>query len=285
MHPNNIHTGSYDFDGLTQSHPPLVPFVFQNKFGTKTIDFANQDAVLELNKALLKLHYQIANWDIPKNYLCPPIPGRADYIHHLADLLAEEKTNHPIHGLDIGTGANGIYPILASSIYNWKMTGTDIDENALEAAKANLIANPSLAKNVEIRYQADRGSIFKGIIHDGEYYHFSLCNPPFHASREEANKASLRKLKNLGKGEALKLNFGGQANELWCRGGEALFIKRMIKESVLFKSQVGWFTCLVSKKGNLPKIYRQLKKLEAAYKTVEMNQGNKVSRFIAWKFS
>ena len=284
MHPNNLHNDSYDFDVLTESNPELSKFVFVNPFGNKSIDFANSEAVLQLNRALLNYYYQVKNWSIPENYLCPPIPGRADYIHHLADLLAEDQSLKNIKGIDIGVGANAIYPILASRIYNWKMLGTDIDENSIKVAKANIKANPELSSTIEIRLQEDRGSIFKGMIKEGEYYNFSMCNPPFHASEQEAKKAALRKLKNLGKENSLNLNFGGQANELWCNGGESLFIKRMIKESVLFKTQVGWFTCLVSKKENLLKIGKQLKKLKATYRIVEMSQGNKKSRFLAWRF-
>ena len=59
----------------------------------------------------------------------------------------------------------------------------------------------------------------------------------------------------------------------------------MIKQSIEFKTQVGWFTCLVSKKDNLRKIYKQLNKLNATYKTIQMHQGNKQSRFIAWTFN
>lgn len=284
MHPDNIHKDSYDFEALTESNPQLSEFVFQNKYGTQTINFADPEAVLQLNKALLKFHYQVENWKIPKHYLCPPIPGRADYIHHINELLSEENIKGKIKGIDIGVGANAIYPILASRMYDWKMLGTDIEEKSVAIAKANIEANPTLAKNIEIRHQEDRGSIFKGMIKKGEYYHFSICNPPFHASEEEANKATSRKLKNLGLKKDSALNFGGQANELWCNGGEALFIKRMIKESVLFKSQVKYFTSLVSKKENLPKIFKQLKKLKADFKTIEMGQGNKKSRIIAWKF-
>ncbi|PTX42149.1 23S rRNA m(6)A-1618 methyltransferase [Christiangramia gaetbulicola] len=284
MHPENIHNGSYDFEALVQSNPELSKFVFLNKYGTQTINFADPDAVLELNKALLKHHYKVDNWSIPKNYLCPPIPGRADYIHHLSDLLSKENIKDQIKGIDIGVGANAIYPILANRIYGWKMLGTDIEKLSVEAAIANIQANPNLIEDIEIRHQDDRGSIFKGMIRPGEYYHFSICNPPFHASKEEADKAASRKIKNLGLKDSSELNFGGQANELWCNGGEALFLKRMIRESALFKTQVGWFTSLVSKKENLPKIYKQLKKLKAEFKTIEMALGNKKSRLIAWKF-
>ena len=283
MHPENIHQASYDFEALTRSNPSLKNFVFENDYGTLTIDFANSEAVLQLNKALLKHHYQIDHWSIPENFLCPPIPGRADYIHHLHDLLSEDNHSGKIRGIDIGVGANAIYPILANRIYGWKMLGTDIEEKSVEAARANISANNKLSGQIDIKLQPDRGNIFKGMIGEKDFFHFSMCNPPFHASEKEANKAAFRKLKNLGITSSEK-NFGGQANELWCNGGEALFIKRMIRESALFKSQVGWFTTLVSKKENLPKMLKQLQKLNTEHKIIEMGQGNKISRILAWRF-
>ena len=58
----------------------------------------------------------------------------------------------------------------------------------------------------------------------------------------------------------------------------------MIKQSIVYKKQVGWFTTLVSKKENLSKIYKQLDKLKVTRKTINMTQGSKKSRFVAWKF-
>jgi 23S rRNA (adenine1618-N6)-methyltransferase len=58
----------------------------------------------------------------------------------------------------------------------------------------------------------------------------------------------------------------------------------MIKQSSSFKNQVGWFTSLVSKKENLPKIYKQLDKLNTTRQTFLMEQGSKKSRLVAWKF-
>lgn len=284
MHSKNKHNSIYQFDKLIENHNPLSKYVFVNDYNTQTIDFSNQKAVLELNKAILKHHYNLTDWSIPEGYLCPPIPGRADYIHYISDLLSEDKLSTNIKGLDIGVGANCIYPILANRIYNWKMVGADINKTAVISAQKNIEATPSLADNIEIRHQTDNANIFKGIVKKGEHYQFTMCNPPFHSSEKEAQKGTLRKLKNIGKDTKLTLNFGGQSNELWCNGGEALFIKRMIKQSVEFKHQVGWFTCLVSKKDNLPKLYKQLSKLKANYKTIEMTQGQKQSRFIAWKF-
>lgn len=164
------------------------------------------------------------------------------------------------------------------------MVGADINPDAIAAAKANVNATPGLREFIEIRLQEENSSIFKRIVKEGEFYQFTMCNPPFHSSKAEATKGTLLKLKNLGQVRSFALNFGGQANELFCNGGEALFIKRMIKESVLYSTQIGWFTSLVSKKENLPNIYKQLNKLKATHKTIEMQQGNKHSRFVAWKF-
>ena len=245
---------------------------------------------MQLNKAILKYHYDLTDWRIPAHYLCPPIPGRAEYIHHIADILSAEEKDKNIRGLDIGVGANCIYPILGAQIYDWKMVGADIDANSIASSEANVKATKGLASKIEIRYQKNNANLFEGIIQKGEYFDFSICNPPFHASEEEASKGTLRKLRNLRKEdgyqtkEEIILNFGGQANELWCNGGEALFIKRMIKQSTVFKTQVGFFSTLVSKKENLNKIYKQLDKLKASHKTVVMNHGNKKSRFVYWSF-
>ncbi len=284
MHPKNIHNTPYNFVELIQHHKVLSTHVFINSYSNQTIDFSKPESVLHLNTAILKSQYQLTDWNIPKGYLCPPIPGRADYIHHIADLIDDQTTGSMTKGLDIGVGANCIYPILGTQLYNWQMVGCDSNVNAITAAQKNIDATKGLSNTIEVRLQNTKAQIFTGIIHPNEYYHFSMCNPPFHSNRQEANKGTLRKLHNLQNLKEAPLNFGGQANELWCNGGEALFIKRMIKESVRYAKQVGWFTSLVSKKENLPKLYKQLNKIKAKHTTIDMQQGNKQSRFIAWTF-
>ena len=72
---------------------------------------------------------------------------------------------------------------------------------------------------------------------------------------------------------------------MWYKGGEEVFIKKMIAESVQFKDQVHWFSSLVSRKENLKNIKRAVNKtLPTEVKIIEMEQGNKKSRFIAWTF-
>ena len=283
LHSRNKHRAGYDFIQLKKSTPELAAFINKNKFnGSDTIDFSNPEGLKLLNRALLKSEYGIHFWDIPKNYLCPPVPGRVDYIHYAADLLKSQGKNEVIRVLDIGTGANCIYPLLGESEYGWNFVGADIDEGAFQSAKANVEKN-NLQSKIEIRKQNDRTKIFQGIILPKEQYDLTLCNPPFHSSKEEAQKGTARKNKNLKTKE--RLNFAGQAQELWCEGGEGEFIRKMILESVLFKDQVKWFSTLVSSKENLSGIYGELKRNKALkVETVEMSQGQKISRFVAWSF-
>src|ERR1700750_714542 len=138
LHTRNLHRNPYDFDQLISCVPELKHYVFVNAFQTKTINFSLPKAVKLLNQALLLHFYNIKSWDIPEANLCPPIPGRADYIHYIADLLAEQQAEIPtgtsVSGLDIGTGANFVYPLLAHRSYGWKMLGTDINKDSLENA-------------------------------------------------------------------------------------------------------------------------------------------------------
>jgi len=292
LHPRNPHRFRYDFEKLTASYPELISFVFVNEHEIESIDFANPEAVKALNKSLLISEYEIQNWDLPNNYLCPPIPGRADYIHYIADLLAESNDgiipeNENVVGLDIGIGANCIYPIIGNHSYHWNFVGTDIDENAIQNCKKIISENPKLIEAISLQLQIEPRFIFKNIILPEDKFAFTICNPPFHSSQAEATKASIRKETNLKK-ERIKnpiLNFGGQNTELWYEGGEFAFITQMIYESVKYPLQVFWFTTLVSKKDNLKSIYKTLNKVGAVeIKTIEMAQGQKTSRFVAWTF-
>lgn len=292
LHPRNKHRSRYDFDVLLHKTPELKTFIYTNEHGIETIDFSNPLAVKTLNKALLKTYYGILDWNLPEDYLCPPIPGRADYIHQIADLLAAENQNmiptgEAIMGLDIGVGANCIYPILGNSEYGWSFVATDIDATALENCVSIIEKNPHLSEVISLQQQVNSRYIFKDIIQPEDKFAFTICNPPFHDSKEEAAKSASRKVSNLTNQKTVNpiLNFGGQNNELWCEGGELAFINQMIYESVKYPKQCFWFTTLVSKKDNLKSIYKTLNKVEAAaIKTIEMNQGQKISRLVAWTF-
>ena len=285
LHPNNPHKGRYDFKVLVDKLPELKSFIIKNPIGEETIDFSDNQAVVCLNKALLKTYYNIDNWDIPAGFLCPPIPGRADYIHYIAELLTKKKN---INVLDIGTGANCIYPIIGSQTFDWNYTASDIDPKSIENAQKIIDSNEKLKNKVKLKLQKDRNHIFVGVIEKNDKFDLTMCNPPFHSSLEDALKANQRKVNNLNKGNKniqKGLNFGGQKAELWCPGGERLFLKKMAKESVNFALQVYYFTSLISNKENIKPTIKVLEKLGAKCKVLEMSQGQKISRVLAWTFN
>ena len=292
LHPRNPHQGRYDLNVLTTVCPELKSHLILNPKGEQTVNFANEDAVRLLNQALLAQHYQVLHWNIPAGYLCPPIPGRADYVHYAADLLTGKKNNAKV--LDIGTGANCIYPIIGSRSYGWKFVASDIDPVAVSAANLIVDSNAVLKNKIKVLQQKNQKSIFSGIIGPHDLFDLTLCNPPFHASLAEANAVTERKTHNLNRHKvkyngqqaiAEGRNFGGQKAELWCEGGELAFLKRMINESQNFSEQVMWFTSLVSKSENVKPLKKLLNQIGAKQvKVVSMSQGQKVSRLIAWSF-
>ena len=283
LHPQNPHQGRYDMAALVADLPELERFLTTNPSGEQTVDFSKNSAVVTLNRALLKHHYGIAHWHLPEGSLCPPVPGRADYLYHVRDLLGD-KTGQ-VRVLDIGTGANLIYPMIGSQAFGWQFVATDADSIAIRNAHKLLTDNPQLA-GIDIRMQRKAEQVFTGMIREGEYFDLTLCNPPFYASQKEAEAQARRKWRNLkGRESSVERNFGGQSNELWCEGGELAFLKRLMRDSANFGQQVGWFTALVSKDENVAPLKRLLRQLDAVeVKVVPMAQGQKQSRFIAWRF-
>jgi len=314
LHPRNAHQQGYDFVRLVDSMPRLAQFVRPNPYGNPSIDFADPRAVKCLNSALLLNEYNITDWDIPEGYLCPPVPGRVDYLHYLADLLAvkghgakglgtkrQVAKGACIRALDIGTGANGIYPLLGIQHYGWQFVASDIDPVSIANVAKIAQKNPQIAANLQLQLQHRPEHIFKGIIAADDHFDVSMCNPPFHRSLADASAGTRRKVNNLAKNQQQKQgrksstlalnqtkptrNFGGQQAELWCEGGEQQFLATMIKQSHEYAKQVLWFTSLVSKSENLKPCYQLLKQVNAVeVKTIEMIQGNKVTRILAWSF-
>lgn len=288
LHPRNLHKTGYDFETLISTSPELSQYLDFNQFGGNSVNFHDPAAVKALNRALLKTYYKIELWDIPDGFLCPPIPGRADHIHYLADLLADDTGHIPrgksVKILDIGTGANCIYPLLGHQIYGWKFTGSEIDPIALRSAQ-NIVNANSLSGSIDIRRQRSAGHIFRDIIRKGEMYNASVCNPPFHSSYKEALAGSERKHRNLNPTGTGSLNFGGTSSELYCEGGELGFLNKMITESVEYSGQVKWFSSLISSKDTLKPSYELLKNAGACMiQTIETAQGQKKSRILAWTF-
>ncbi len=292
LHKRNKHQGSYDFDALTTAYPELSNHLRKNPKGEDTIDFANAESVKALNTALLKSQYGISYWDIPKNYLTPPIPGRADYIHHIAQWLSRDNSGKlgagsHIKCLDIGTGASLIYPIIGVSEYDWTFVASDIDTKSIQSAQKIIDGNPHLKEHVELRHQPEPADTLYGVLQPKDRFDVVICNPPFHGSAEEAMEASTRKVRNLtGKNiKQPKLNFAGMPNELWCEGGEVQFIQNYVRQSSKFPKSCLWYSTLISKDSNVKSVYQALSKYNPEQvQSIQMGQGNKVSRLVTWTF-
>lgn len=291
LHQRNKHRERYNFKELISCCPELEIFVKLNDYNDWSIDFFNPQAVKTLNKALLKFYYGINYWDIPSGYLCPPIPGRADYVHSVADLISVNNqipTGNKIKILDIGVGASMVYPIIGIKEYEWTFVGSDIDPVAINSCNTIIEANPFLKNKIELRLQKNPKNIFIDVIQKEEFFDITICNPPFHASSAEAHAATKQKFTNLKKQRKINnpiLNFGGRYNELCCDGGEEKFVKTMIQQSKQFSKSCLWFTTLISKSDLLNNVYLELENVNATQvKTIPMGQGNKISRIVAWTF-
>lgn len=292
LHSRNRNRERYDLGALIKVKPELQKFVEKNRHGVDTVDFSNPKVVKFLNQALLHHYYGVEYWEFPDKNLCPPIPGRADYIHYIADLLRENNfgkipTGEKVTCLDIGTGASCIYPILGVIEYDWRFIATEIDNKSLDSAKNIIQSNDALNNKIGCRIQSSSVNTFKGILTKKDKIDLTICNPPFHASVEDAKKGSHRKNMNLsGKNEKNPtLNFAGIESELVCKGGENQFIQSMILESKEFSKNCLWFTTLVSKQSNLKGIYNTLDDVGAqVVRTIPMGTGNKSTRIVAWSF-
>ncbi len=292
LHVRNKHRFAYDFEALLKIAPNLKPYLMINPRGEQTLDFANPKAIRIFNQALLRQDYAIKRFELPEGYLCPPIPGRADYIHYLADLLRETQGHiiphgDGVRGLDIGTGASGIYPVIGSQEYGWDFVAVDTDKSAVQSVENMVSDNAALKGKVVCRLQKNDDCFFKNVVEADEHFDFSICNPPFYRSAAEARSANLKKNKNLKKTShpRAQRNFAGQSHELWYPGGEMAFAKEMIAESKLFQKQIMWFTILISNKNHLKALNLALEHAGVKNsKTLSMSQGQKVSRVLAWTY-
>ena len=189
LHIRNKNRERYDLEALKIAVPELADHITTNKYGAESVDFANPVAVKLLNKALLNHYYGIKNWDFPEENLVPPIPGRADYLHYMADLLGQTNFGDMPEGdkitvLDVGVGASCIYPIIGVTEYGWNFIGSDIDAQSVESSANIVSSNPSLEGKIDIRLQENPTVIFAGVLNSDEKIDFSMSNPPFHSSPE-----------------------------------------------------------------------------------------------------
>ncbi|KAG2378095.1 hypothetical protein C9374_008717 [Naegleria lovaniensis] len=305
-----------NFLQLAKEYPFFAQYV--NEQGS--LDWKNAEAVMNLTKVLLKHDFDI-EWSLPLDHLCPPVTNRANYIHWLNDLLELEKSNEttmstittsteldrPIVGIDVGTGASCIYPLLGHKMYQWKFIATDISEESLKIAHENIMKNNESFQQSVYLVHVDESSqdILKNILSNIESMphekpswlrqltrvDFTMCNPPFFDEDEPVNRNP-------------KNDCRGNSNEMVTVGGEETFVKRMIEDSVFLMTHKHsmsifencWFSSMLGKKKTLQPLKEYIAQLNAnemkllnsqrliIFHTTEFVQG-KTSRWgICWQF-
>jgi len=248
------------------------------------VDFTNWHHTRALTRSILRVHYDVSDWDIPSGHLVPPVRNRMNYLTWLetlrrlsAPIGADASANGAdVRVLDVGTGASAIYALLGASVYGWSFVGTDVTDVALEGAEANVERNPRLRELIEIRDARKIDGTFnflRGVVKPDEKFTFCMCNPPFFESMDEAG---------LNPNTAC----GGTETEMVCPGGEESFIKSMFRDSLEMKDSIHWFTTMCGKKKTMTKMRSMFHTMRVpAVRTTELVQG-KTSRWcIAWSFS
>jgi 23S rRNA A1618 N6-methylase RlmF len=183
------------------------------------------------------------------------------------------QTHSRILGLDVGTGASIIYPLLGCRLHdNWNFIATEVDLESVQIAQKNVNQN-NLSKRIQIIPVSDSLStpILQPICH--ETFSFTMCNPPFF---------------ELSKVLPLDTAAGQSAtmSETMTLGGEVGFVNQMVKESIQWKNQCTWFTSMLGKKSSVKPVYETLKKNKdiKSIETTRLVQGRTSRWAIAWSF-
>lgn len=155
-----------------------------------------------LTKVLLKRDFGL-EWDMPDSHLVPGLTGRINYLNWINEVLSllpsqEGKTCNSgsvaiteattrrtiVNGIDIGTGASCIYPLLGHSLYSWKFMATDIDIESIESAR-KIVSMNHLEDSIQIVQRTPEQPLLEGVVKEG--VDFCMCNPPFFSSAEEVD--------------------------------------------------------------------------------------------------
>ena len=264
-----------DFLILIKEFPELKKYIIKHdeKIEEFSFDWSNNDLSLLMTKSILNYYFNIKYYDIPKGFLIPPVPSRLNYLNLINELIKDiEKEN--IIGVDIGTGANIIYPILGNSIYCWKFICSEINNESYNNAKI-ILQNNNLEKNITLIKQANKNNIFITILNQENKYTFSMCNPPYYDYEQE--------IKIEEKKRDTEFNF----DEVYYKKGELGFFERYFEESICYKKNIFLFTILIGKKSNSEIIYDKINSYNNIIKLCDIKKimtGNNVRYIIYWSF-
>ncbi|KAJ2025467.1 hypothetical protein GGI06_000575 [Coemansia sp. S85] len=275
------------YRALAEKYPELKPYLVAESSQRSTLDFKNPDAVRVLNQALLSTYFDL-HIHLPSNSLCPTIANRLNYLKWLsANILPDYIPGH-LTGLDIGTGASCIYPLLgARYLPQCDFVGTDINEDSVTIASRNVDRN-ELQSRIKVFLNTNRlttlplttpGFPLPETDAGGASFAFCMCNPPFYESIDERQR--LRQMKRGTPG----LNTTAKDDELYTDGGEESFLSGLVDESDIHNRRIKWFTTMVGKRSTLSILKTKLRGV--GVKQVRegvLIQGRTTRWVLAWSF-
>ncbi|KAG8468336.1 hypothetical protein KFE25_013419 [Diacronema lutheri] len=316
MHERNPYAArQHDFAELSRDFPALRPFCHAPPPGSArapSFEWADPGALKALTAALLSRDFGV-RWELPDGHLCPTVPSRLNYLLWLDDLIGASRVardtpppaearharaqpgKSAVRGVDIGTGASCIYPLLGHAALGWHFVGTEVDEAALSVARRNVALNTWEAA-IELRSARAAGASHADAVSEGggearapdaplavlredERFDFVMCNPPFYHSFEDASRRPNPHTRREGTGF-----------ELVTAGGEVGFVGRLVAHSAERRAQVRWYSSLVGKKASLTPLLAQLRALRnarggpAAVRVGTLEQGVTARWVLAWTF-
>ncbi|KAM4742362.1 RNA N(6)-adenosine-methyltransferase mettl16 isoform 2-T4 [Anableps anableps] len=279
MHPRNRYKDKPpDFAYLASKYPDFQQHVHTSLTGRPIVNFKEPEAVRALTCTLLKEDFGLTI-EIPLERLIPTVPLRLNYIHWVEDLIDGQK--QPRRGIDIGTGASCIYPLLGATMNGWYFLATEVDDICFDYAKKNVEQN-NLSDLVKVVKVPQKTLLMDALKEETEIiYDFCMCNPPFFANQLEAKGVNSR---NSRRPPPSSVNTGG-VTEIMAEGGELEFVKRIIHDSLQLKKRLRWYSCMLGKKCSLAPLKEELRKQGVPKVThTEFCQGRTMRWALAWSF-
>lgn len=264
----------YNFSHLKSKYPKLSALIDSSP---KYYDFQDPQFVKLLTTCILKEYHDVDIVLSDKN-LIPRVPNRYVYLMWVSKIVQffEKQVrlnNRDVIIVDIGTGASCIYCILGASMFpSWKFVGTEINPESIEFALNNNINNSNLDRITLLKIDnaidnnGDQNEeIFSPSLTDSfnnislklkdRRIILSMCNPPFFDESTDRNSEEFKKKIEI-------TNLTADSTELFYKGGEVGFVKKMISESMKHAKDQGefaWFTSMIGKFGSLKPITDDLK--------------------------
>ncbi|XP_062071729.1 RNA N6-adenosine-methyltransferase METTL16 isoform X1 [Lepus europaeus] len=271
-----------DFAYLASKYPDFKQHVQINLNGRVSLNFKDPEAVRALTCTLLREDFGLSI-DIPVERLIPTVPLRLNYIHWVEDLIGHQDSDKSTlrRGIDIGTGASCIYPLLGATLNGWYFLATEVDDMCFNYAKKNVEKN-NLSDLIKVVKVPQKTLLMDALKEESEIiYDFCMCNPPFFANQLEAKGVNSR---NPRRPPPSSVNTGG-VTEIMAEGGELEFVKRIIHDSLQLKKRLRWYSCMLGKKCSLAPLKEELR-IQGVPKVTytEFCQGRTMRWALAWSF-